>query len=269
MAEIQDLDAETSEEISEIDAVTETKEQSAEGSESLAEAQPEDEIPERYRGKSLKQLAEELEHANKSMGRYANELGEVRKLADELIKSQLVPQKQADKPSEVDFFENPQEAIRRAVEMNPEVQAAKQYAVAARQAQAKAEFERKHPDFGQVLQEQEFGSWLQKSKVRMDLWQKAANFDVDAADELFSTYKELKAVKTVKQQATQAAVSETEKAARKDAMQAASVQTGGTGEVGRKIYRRADLINLRLRDPAKFAAMQDDIDAAYREGRVR
>lgn len=265
MAEVQELD----ESPSEIDAVADqdSKAQGAESSAVEKEASVEEVIPERHRGKTLKQLADELEMANKNMGRYSNELGEVRKLADELIKSQLHPkQNQADTPSEVDFFENPQEAVRRAVESNPEVVAAKQYAIQAQRAQAKAEFERKHPDFGLVLQEQQFGEWLQKSKVRTELWQKAVNFDVDAADELFSTYKELKAVK---QAQTTAAVSETEKAARSQALKSASVDTGGTGETGRKIYRRADLINLRLRDPMKFAAMQDDIDAAYREGRVK
>ncbi len=267
MAEVQDLDAENSGEISEIDAVADIdKAQSAASSESATQ---EDEVPEKHRGKTLKQLAEELEHANRSMGRYSNELGEVRRLADELIKSQLAPQKQADKPSEIDFFENPQEAIRNAVATSPDVQAAKMYAIRAQQAQAKMAFEKKHPDFGQILQEQQFAEWIQKSPIRSELYGKAVNFDVAAADELFSTYKELKAVKTARQQESQVAVSETEKAARKDAMNAASVQTGGTGEVGRKIFRRADLINLRLRDPVKFAAMQDDIDAAYREGRVK
>jgi hypothetical protein len=270
MAEVQDLDTDQGSEISEIDAVADqdAKAQSAASSES-PEQSKQDEIPERYRGKSMKQLVDELEHANKSMGRYSNELGEVRRLADELIKSQLMPQKQAEQPKEVDFFENPQEAIRRAVESNPELQQAKQYALQAKQAQAKAEFEKRHPDFGQVLQEKEFGEWIQKSQIRTKLWQSAVNFDVAAADELFSTYKELKAVKAVKQQETQAAVSETEKAARKEALSAASVQTGGTGEATRKIFRRADLINLRLRDPRKFASMQDEIDAAYREGRVK
>ena len=268
MAEIQDVDTPEADQQSEIDAVVE--QQATTETQAAEAAKPDDfELPERYKGKSLKEIISIAETDKSNVGRYAREVGELRKLADELIKSQLQPPKQTEQPKEVDFFENPNEAIRRAVESNPEVQQAKQYAIAARQAQAKAEFEKRHPDFGQVLQEQQFGEWIQKSKVRSDLWQKAVQFDVDAADELFSTYKELKAVKAIQQQATQTAVSETEKAARKEAMSAAAVQTGGTGEASRKIYRRADLINLRLRDPRKFAAMQDEIDAAYREGRVK
>ncbi|MDH2692747.1 hypothetical protein, partial [Escherichia coli] len=70
------------------------KEQSAAGSEGEQAKEPEFEIPEKYKGKPLKAVFEELEHANKSMGRYANELGELRKLSDELIKSQLRPQQE-------------------------------------------------------------------------------------------------------------------------------------------------------------------------------
>jgi hypothetical protein len=123
-----------------------------------------------------------------------------------------------------------------------------------------------HPDFGQIVQDAEFAKWVGESKKRVQMFREAEAYDLDSADELLSTFKQLKGVK---QRQTVAAVSETEKAARKQTMQAASVETGGTGESTRKIYRRTDLINLRLRDPMKFEAMQDDIDAAYREGRVK
>lgn len=252
----------------EIEPAAEDKEQSAESTESAQESKTTTEkvIPRKYQGRSVEELVDELERTKHSMGKYANELGEVRRLADELIKSQLTPEKKEEPAKEVDFFENPQEAIRRQIEQNPEVQAAKQYAVQARQAQAKAEFEKKHPDAQAILQEKEFGDWLMASKVRQKLWKEAVAYDVDSADELFSTYKQLKAVKAAQ---TQSKVDEDDKASRDAALKSASVETSGTGESSKKIYRRADLINLRLRDPAKFAAMEDEINAAYRERRVR
>ena len=259
MADIQDLD-----EVSELDAVTEElKEQSAESVESeVSEAKPEDEIPEKYRGKPLKQIVEELEHANKSMGRYANELGEVRRLADELIKSQLKPKEET---KEVDFFENPQEAIRKQIESNPEVLAAKNYAIQARQAQAKQALAQKHPDFGQIIQDKEFAQWVGSSNIRRRLFQEAEAYNLEAADELFSTFKQLKGVRPQQE----VRIDPAEKAARQASLKSASVETSGSGESSKKIYRRADLINLRLRDPGKFARMQDEIDAAYRENRVK
>ena len=38
---------------------------------------------------------------------------------------------------------------------------------------------------------------------------------------------------------------------------------------GKKIYRRADLINLQVTDPNRHAALADEIQLAYAEGRVK
>jgi hypothetical protein len=47
------------------------------------------------------------------------------------------------------------------------------------------------------------------------------------------------------------------------------VDTGGTGEATKRIYRRADLIRLKMNDPARYEALQPEIMAAYQEGRVK
>jgi len=52
-------------------------------------------------------------------------------------------------------------------------------------------------------------------------------------------------------------------------LKSVAVDTGSPAPTSRKTYRRADLINLRLRDPARYEAMQDEIMAAYAEGRVK
>lgn len=250
----------------ELETVSEQiEEQSAASNEGGQENEPEFEIPEKYKGKPLKAVFEELEHANKNMGRYANELGELRKLSDELIKSQLRPQQEQPAPKEVDFFENPQEAIRRQIESNPEVLAAKQYAIQAQQAQAKAEFARRHPDAGAIVQDKDFGEWITKSKVRTEMFKKANAYDLDTADELLSTYKELRGVRAPQQQAV---LSEPEKAARDKSLSAASVESSGTGESSKKILRRADILKLMM-NPAKYREREAEIAQAYSEGRVR
>ena len=43
----------------------------------------------------------------------------------------------------------------------------------------------------------------------------------------------------------------------------------GTGESGKRVYRRADLIRLKMQDPARYDALSDEIMAAYAEGRVK
>lgn len=206
-----------------------------------------------------------LKHTRKELGRQNAEVGEIRKLADELIKSQL--SKPETKPvAEVDFFENPQEAIRQAVETNPRVLAAEQYALNAQKAQTVQALAQKHPDYTQVVQDADFANWIKASKVRVQLFQAAENFNLDAADELLSTYKQLKSIS--KPQVKEPPSAE-EKAARTSSMQAAAVDTGGSGESGKKVYRRTDLIRLKMRDPAKFKDMQDEIDLAYQQGRVK
>jgi len=93
-----------------------------------------------------------------------------------------------------------------------------------------------------------------------------AEFDFNSADELLSTYKAIKAVQSNEKQVQAAA---TQAKAQETALRAAAVDTGGTGEVSRKIYRRADLIKLKMTDPDRYMALQDEILAAYAEGRVR
>ena len=252
---IQDLD--DSQEIGELEAVEQQQEP-----QQVEQPEPEPELPEKYRGKSPAEIARMHQEAEKLLARQSQEVGEVRKLADELIKSQLVKKPEAEKPKEVDFFENPQEAIRRAVESNPEVMAAKQYAVAAQRQLAQQQLVQKHPDMPQVVQDPDFINWVKGSRVRTQLFQLADAYDLDAADELLSTYKELRGKK-------QQVEVKADKVARDQMLKTAAVDTGGSGESGKKVYRRADLIRLKMTNPAKYEAMEDEILAAYTEGRVK
>ncbi len=248
-------------EVDELDTVSqEIKEQ--ESAASTETSIVDETIPEKYRGMTAKQLAERLETTNRDLGRYTNELGEVRRLADELIKSTLYkPQEQAVS-KEVDFFENPKEAIRQEVNDNPVVQQAAAYAVQAQQVLAKQRLYQLHPDTDQILQDQNFAEWIGKSPVRQAMLQSANNYDLNAAHELLSTYKELRGTR-------QDQVSEAEKASRNKAMNAASVETGGSGEKSKKIFRRTDLMRLYTSDRKRYDSMQDEIMRAYAEGRVR
>lgn len=220
------------------------------------------ELPEKYRGKTVEDVVKMHQEAEKLVGRTMNEVSEVRKLADELIKSQLTPKPKVEEAKPVDFFENPQEAIRQQIENNPRVLAAEQYARQVQMAQAKQTLATIHPDAIQVAQSDEFKNWVAGSKVRQQLMQQADAYDLDAANELLSTFKELRAVKQQREV-------QVDNTARDATLKQVAVDTGGSGESTRKVYRRADLIRLKMRDPQKYAAMQDDIMAAYSEGRIK
>jgi hypothetical protein len=248
--------------ISEFDTVATDIKQQESAAKEESKSVIEDILPDEFKGQKPSEIAKQALFYRTQMGKQANELGEVRKLADELIKSQLHKPTEQVVSDEIDIFENPKEAIRRAIEQNPMVQSAALQADNSRKALAQQQLVSKHPDFGQIVQDTGFTEWIGKSKIRQQLFQQANNYDVDAADELFSTYKELRTTR-------QAQVSDVEKAARGKAMAAAGVDSGGSGETSKKIYRRTDIMKLMTRDRKKYDAMQDEIMLAYSEGRVR
>jgi hypothetical protein len=238
--------------------------------EEVAQKSAEDELPDFYRGKTTSEIAKMHREATQALSRQGNELGEVRKLADELLKSQLMKKAEQEKPAEVDFFENPQEAIRQAVENNPKVLAAEQYSLQAQRESAKRDLNAKHPDIGQIVGDSEFIDWVKASKVRSQLFQQAdQSYDLDAADELLSTFKQLRGVKQQRETAQTQQVVSNDTKVRDQALRAASVETSGTGESTKKVYRSADLIRLKIRDPQRYEAMSDEIYQAYQDGRVR
>ena len=203
--------------------------------------------------------------AEKLIERQGKEVGEIRKLADELIKQNLSSNKQPiekDEP-EVDFFENPKEAIRKTVDQHPDVVAGRQAANDFKRMQIQQKLTQEHPDYVQIVQDQDFVNWVKSSPIRLGLYAKAdGEYDYDSANELLSTYKQLRGVKT--RQTNEAGETQ-----RKSSLKAASVDVGGSGESGKRVYRRADLIRLKMTDPDRYEALSGEIMQAYQDGRVR
>jgi hypothetical protein len=225
----------------------------------------EDTIPEKYKGKSAQEIIKMHQEAEKLIGKQAQEVGEVRKLADELLKQSLSSNKPAatEVEPEIDFFEDPQKAIRNSIDKHPDVLAARQSAQDFRRMQIQQKLNQDHPDFKNIVQDPEFSEWVKQSPVRLGLYARAdGEFDYDSANELLSTYKQLKQIKT---QQVEAQGKET----LKQNLKTVSVDTGGTGESSKRVYRRADLIRLRMSDPDRYEALEPEIMAAYAEGRVR
>lgn len=237
--------------------------------------EPVEELPEKYKGKSAIEIAKMHQEAEKLIGRQANEVHEVRSLADQLLKQQLeankkVQQQPIEESLEDDFFADPKQAVNRQVEKHPAVLEARQAALEMKKMKTAQQLASKHPDFVNIASDAGFQDWVKASAIRLNLFAKAdAEYDFDSADELLSTYKEIKQIKAqqVVQQTAQS--NQIEADAQKTAMKAATVDVGGTGETSRKVYRRADLIKLKMTDPARYEAMSDEIMAAYAEGRVK
>jgi hypothetical protein len=236
--------------------------------ESLGELEIEEakisELPEKYRAKSLEEVVRMHQEAERLIGKQAQEVGEVRKLADELLKQNLSSkQQQTQDEPEVDFFENPQKAVQSTIDRHPDVVAARQAGQDFKRMQIQQKLAQDHPDYSQVVNDSEFQNWVKSSPVRLGLYAKAdGEFDYDSANELLSTYKELRGVK-----AKQASTADS--ASRTKSMKAAQVDVGGSGESSKRVYRRADLIRLKMTDPARYESLNDEILTAYAEGRVK
>ena len=252
---------------SELDIEETSQQQQAEQVENTQTEQDTPKVPSKYQGKTLEDIVNMHQEAEKLIGRQAQEVGEVRKLADQLIKNNLAQQTQLPqtKPQqeEVDFFEDPQKAIQRAVENHPDVQAAKQTSAQFRAMQTQQQLAAKHPDFADVVRDGEFQEWVKASPIRLNMFALADSaYDFNSADELLSTFKQIRGVKA---QQTQDAG----KQVLNKNLRAASVDVGGTGESSQKVYRRTDIMKLMTSDPDRYEALQPEIMAAYASGRVR
>jgi len=223
-------------------------------------------IPDKYVGKSLEDIVTMHQEAEKLIGRQAQEVGEVRKLADELIKQQLVPKQQepVQQENEYDFFEDPKKAVRQAVDSHPDVLAAKQATLEMKQMRSQEVLNKKHPDMADVVKDSEFIEWVKASPVRLNLYAQAdAQYNIEAADELLSTFKQIRSVKSQQTRDDGQQVL-------KQNLKAVGVDTGnGNGGSSQKIYRRTDLIRLQMTDPRRYAALGDEILEAYSQGRVK
>lgn len=276
----------------------------------------EDDIPAEYKGKSMKDIIKMHREAASTIGRQGSELGDLRKRIDFAVQASLaaIQARKAEQqpapaapaqPAEVEFdeselFSKPKETINKLIASHPVLKqlnetlgraAAEQ---AASRAQAASErFNQAHPDASTILRDTEFRQWVAASPIRKNLLLRANNaFDFHAGDEIFSTWKALKGVKTsapvapaapaapavdpVSEAArvlAQAKAAKATAAAQTAAAQAAAVPTGGSSSggkgAGKKLYRRSEIVHLMETDPDKYERLSDEIALAYAEGRVR
>ena len=225
-------------------------------------------VPEKYQGKSMEEVVQMHQEAEKLLGRQSSEVGELRKVVDDYISNQTptqAPQQQHVEPEDdIDYFTDPQGAVNRAIENHPKIREAEQYTAQYKKQSSLSTLQAKHSDMQQILGDPKFAEWIKASKIRTQLFVQAdQQYDADAADELFSLWKERK---TVAQQ-----TANVERQARKQTLKAASTGNarGSAEGTRRKVYRRADIIKLMKNDPDRYQAMSEEIMAAYAEGRVK
>lgn len=226
----------------------------------------EDDLPEKYRGKSVREIVGMHQEAEKVIGRQGGEVGELRSIVDDYIKANLLATQaqQQPEPDPVDFFEDPEKAVSQAIDSHPTVQRAVQDAEISRKESNLERIKAKHPDMQDVVNSSAFMEYVKGSPIRMEIFQRAdRDYDFNAADELITSFKERS---QAVQQATQV---ETEARAQ----QVRAAQTGGASGANtggsKRVYRRADIRKLMKEDPDRYDQLAPEILQAYREGRVK
>ena len=224
-------------------------------------------VPEKYQGKSLEEVVQMHQEAEKLLGRQSSEVGELRKVVDDYISSQPqppAPQQPVEPEDDLDYFTDPQAAVNRAIENHPKIREAEEYTAQYKKQTSLAQLQSKHPDMQDILADNSFAEWIKESKIRTQLFVEAdQNYNADAANELFNLWKERK---TVAEQ-----TANVEKQARKQQIKAANTGNaqGSSETTRRKVYRRADIIKLMKEDPDHYQALQPEIMKAYAEKRVK
>jgi hypothetical protein len=232
-------------------------------------------VPEKYHGKSISDVIDMHQNAEKALGKRGQEVGDQRKLIDSLIQAAELAQHAAMPPpteaeseyvSEENFYDDPAKAVKSAVDNHPDIIQAKQDRAYALREASVSKMEAAFPDFRTIVADDNFGKWVQDSAIRKELYERAdGGFDFEAANELFGTWNQLNMVSSTRE----AKAKETTR--RTKALRQTSTEGRSTQEAvgGKKMYRRSDLINLQVTDPNRYASLADEIQQAYAEGRVK
>jgi len=225
--------------------------------------EPESLVPEKFRGKRLEDVVKSYEELEKQFGKQGQELGELRKITDEYIKRQLAGNPSEDTyqtQDDIDENDPTVSTVDKIIEkkLGPVLKELHE----TKKEKMTTKLKELHPDFVEIVTDNEFVEWVKASPIRTELYVQAdKGYDPDAANELFTVWKERKGVKANKPKTP--AVDEV-------ALRNASMETGSAAhEGGEKIYRRADIVNLMRTNPTRYQQLEPEIRKAYAEGRVR
>lgn len=239
-------------------------------------------IPDKYRGKSVDDLINMHQNAERRLSQQGAELGEVRRLADQLIGIKTAPNANAPtrqieqrKPVTVEaLLENPEQVLNDTLQHSPAAQKADEASRRLDQLELtvqQRDFMRQFPNYQADMQNPDFIDWVKKNPLRQQLATAAYQNDYSAANGLWSLWGE--------HQELAGNPKPTGTSSKAQKVKDATTQRGGAqGESATRFYSRAKLMELRAKvadgDAAAIARWNDaDFQAklveAYDKGLVR
>mgnify|MGYP004448225029 FL=1 len=216
-------------------------------------------VPDKFKDKNLEDIVMSYQNLERDYGRQGQELGELRGLADKLI-SQTTNTDVSNTPTKADFYDDPESYISQVLEekLAPIVGRVGD----AEQHNTISKWNSEYPQWNDTVNSSEFQQWVSESPIRLDLQIRANQADYTSGKELLGNWEVHK--KAIHAEANLANQD------RGTRLKNASTEYGNSGQgSSQKIYKRSELMNLRLSDPGRYEAMESDIVTAYAEGRVK
>lgn len=215
------------------------------------------EFPGHHKRMTRAQLSEALTNIEREKSRQGNELGDLRKQVDELLKAPAIERK----PIEAEqLLESPDETIQSAISDNDKLKSLEARVTKYEADTVKSQFYQKHPDADELASSQEFQNYLNVQPLAAKAAAIAAQKnDYEILNDVMDSFKSFKG-QALREESSQK---------REEQLHDARLESGSTGGSSKKVYNRNDLVQLRIRDPEKWAANEAVYMKAYAEGRVK
>lgn len=241
-----------------------------------------DDVPEKYKGKSVKDIISMHENAERELGRSRNEIGTQRRLLDEVLglrraTAQSSPPAPVVPVSTQQLIENPEETITQVATRVADQRVGQQgERLAHLESLVQTDnLRKKHGSYEDVLMSPDFQDWARKSPYRIGLITKAAQGSFEASDEVLSLYSE---ITEARKPATATTTTQTKDPNLDAARAAATVKSGGSGVnrvvdtsgQGKQRFSRKVLAQMYTNEPHRYAELADSgvLEQAYADKRI-
>lgn len=250
----------------------EEQEAEAEGEdkqETTEEPPEEEKLPEKYRGKSIQDVVQMHQNAERAMHQKANELNDLEKRLlkgiDDAIDRQLGNDSK-DKPivSMEELLEDPQGAILKVVQsVNKQASSESEEVAPQVEVMTEEQFITKHEDHEAIGGSEEFANWLQAAPARLHkLTDALEKNDYGVADELLVSFKEVHPEIAAKKKEADTEREEAEKTLSGTRSSRSSNKSKG------QMIKESTIIKKMNSDPDWYVTNSAEINQAYEDGRV-
>ncbi len=187
---------------------------------------------------------ERYKNLEKLNSQQAQSVGEYRRVIDDYILNPTPASEPAQEElapiTADDLYENPDEAISKAIAAHPAIKRAEeieQQFEAQERSRAVNAFTESHPDYVEIKDTPEFVSWVRDNPTRQALASSADQWDMNSADALFSLYKAETGLSKANAQQQEA-----------DAIQAASLESSSaTLIVEDAEFSRGEFVDMKMK----------------------